>query len=352
MTDLQVTQKNTGLTVEQKELIKKQIMVGATDMELKMFHSVCEKTGLDPFSRQIYAVGRKTKNNTTGLWEMKFSYQVSIDGFRLVAERSGKYQGQTPVFWCLKGRQWVDVLEAHETPIAAKVGVWKAGNKEPTYAVAHYKSYVQEYNGKPSKMWEKMPELMLAKCAEALALRKAFPQELSGLYTVEEMGQARTVDNAKRTFVSVDNNDKKKYLIGCCDTIKSFVGEKVFEEKKEIFIKQFFGTTDKAEIVKLNLQKIKNIREKIINYFESLKNEKKQSDINPFLDKQNYLDGTYLMISNFVKNLNLSVDEKTKLMKDFFGTTDKDKILKLSLDELKKIRTNVSEYFKNKGGQK
>ena len=77
-------------------------------------------------------------------------------------------------------------------------------------------------------------------------------------------------------------------------------------------------------------------------------------DVDDFLNRQIYVDGTFIIIKNSLKklDLNLSVDEKTKLIKDFFGTANKDKILKLSLDELKKIRTNVSEYFKNKGGQK
>jgi phage recombination protein Bet len=133
------------------------------------------RTGLDPIARQIYCIERK------GRW----GTQVSIDGARLVAERTKEYRGQTPTQWTNDGITWVDVWLDSKPPKAARVGVYREGFIEPLMAVATFDAYSA---GGP--MWTKMPALMLGKCAEMLALRKAFPQDLSGLYSTEEMDQA------------------------------------------------------------------------------------------------------------------------------------------------------------------
>lgn len=170
----------TEYTPERVALLKRTVCKGATDDEFALFVTQCQRTGLDPFARQIHAVKRWDATQQRDV----MSIQTGIDGYRLIAERTGLYAGNDdPVY---------DVENAQH-PNKATVTVWKVvnGQRVPFTRSARWSEFVQtKKGGEVTRFWAKMPYLMLGKVAEALALRAAFPQELSGLYTHEEMQQA------------------------------------------------------------------------------------------------------------------------------------------------------------------
>lgn len=189
VTAIATIQPSRGLefTQEQRQMIRDSLANGASEEEFAMLMEVARSRNLNPLMRQIFFVKRWDSIKKREVW----SHQTSIDGLRAIAERTGKYEGQAAPLWCGKEGIWVDVWLSAEPPAAARVGVYKTGFREATWAVARWESYVQKTKeGKANSMWGKMADLMLAKCAEALALRKAFPEDMSGLYTAEEMAQA------------------------------------------------------------------------------------------------------------------------------------------------------------------
>jgi phage recombination protein Bet len=161
-----------GLNREQIQLLKDTICKGSSDAELQLFVEICRRKNLDPFSRQIHPVKRWDST----LRRETMTFQTGIDGFRLVAQRSGKYEGQTKPLWCGPDGKWREVWLDKNPPAAAMVGVYRAGFREPMFATATYAEYVQTKEGGPNSMWRKMPSNQLAKCAEALALPEGIPR--------------------------------------------------------------------------------------------------------------------------------------------------------------------------------
>lgn len=172
---------------EQVDLIKQTVAKDATDLELQLFLHQCKRTGLDPFSRQIHAVKRWDSASKRQV----MAIQVGIDGYRLIADRTGKYAGNgEPEFGPFDDDDGVSV------PEWARVTVTKLVNGEPREfsALVFWTEYAaRTKDGHLTRFWRQMPCTMLGKVAEAHALRKAFPAELAGIYTADEMDQAGEV---------------------------------------------------------------------------------------------------------------------------------------------------------------
>jgi len=154
-------------TRDQVDLIKATVAKGATDNELKLFMHNCKRLGLDPFAKQVHFIKYGTSPGTI---------IVGIDGFRLVASRTGQHSGtKRGVLRNDKG----DIL-----------GAWcEIYRKDWTHPAREEVPFNEYYNDR-NPSWKKMPETMIKKVAECAALRMAFPAELSGVYGHEEMDQA------------------------------------------------------------------------------------------------------------------------------------------------------------------
>lgn len=163
---------------EQRKIIRDQFANGANDNEFAALMETARVRNLDPFKKQIYFVKRWDSVRRCEVW----ATQVSIDGLRGIAERTGRYDGQDEPEWLYDDKGKVR---------GCKVRVYRKDHSRPSVGVAFFAEYVQTTKeGKPTKFWTQMPHVMIAKCAEANGFRKGFPEETSGLYIPEEMGQA------------------------------------------------------------------------------------------------------------------------------------------------------------------
>ena len=186
----------SGYNVEQLATVKAQVAPKASNAQFSYFMGFCEAHGFNPFTKQAYCIVREVQdpNNRNGPRIPQATIQIGIDGLRMLAEKSELYEGQTEPQWCGRDGNWRDIWTEDDPPFAARVGIHRAGWREAVYGIAKYSEFVQmvdkwegygenrrKVGSAPNEMWAKMPANQLAKCAEAQALRKAFPQVLKQL---------------------------------------------------------------------------------------------------------------------------------------------------------------------------
>lgn len=165
----------------QLELLRRMLVPdNVTDDEFQLFVAVANHSGLDPMRRQIYCQKRKGK----------LVALTGIDGYRAIAARTGTYAGSDDAIFA---ESPVRTKQLHpNAPGRATVTVYKivGGIRCPFTATARWDEYVPPPDNNQDQMWRKMPHNQLAKCAEALALRKAFPEETSGVYVEDAFADA------------------------------------------------------------------------------------------------------------------------------------------------------------------
>jgi len=216
-------------TPSQLALVRRTVAKDCDNTEFDLFIEIAKRVGLDPFRRQIYAIVTNKGNAD----KRQMVTVTGIDGYRAVAARNSDYRPdeQEPEY---------TYDEALKNPDTNPLGLVKAvvtafkGDK-PVRGVAYWEEFAplkEEWKYDPEQgkktpsgvfkidatsNWRKMGRIMLAKCAEAQALRKGWPEDLSGVYVTEEMHQA--IDVTPSEAVEADQRDQRRALIGAKSSI-------------------------------------------------------------------------------------------------------------------------------------
>lgn len=247
-----VTQSGHSNKLQQKQsydqkkidLIKRTICKGATDDELQLFIQTCNKTGLDPFMRQIFSVKRWDSSEKREV----MTIQTGIDGYRLIADRTGRYApGQNPEF----GYDKQGNLRFAKSYVKKKTpdGTW-----HEVSAIAFWDEYVQKTKqGEATHFWKSKGHIMLSKCAEMLALRRAFPAELSGLHVqAEEIPHEAFNKQAEEQKKAIPDKLTQEQL-----------------EKLELLLSQFADSAEKTSRI-LSFIEVKELKDIPASRFETL----------------------------------------------------------------------------------
>lgn len=234
-------------TPVQQQMIRDTYANGADPKEFQVLMEIAKVRRLNPLLRQVHFVKRWDRQKEKEVW----SVQVSVDGLRAIAERTGKYDGQDEPEY---------ELGKDGRILSCKVKVYRKDWSRPAVGVAYWSEYVQtKRDGTPTKFWSDMPHVMIAKCAEAIAMRKAFPEDMGGLYVDEEMQQAENDRPAQisghvapgQDEAAPEDTDVAADLMGKLQRIKDTIAAGVDSYDKALALRALIGTKAKqSELTK------------------------------------------------------------------------------------------------------
>ena len=261
--------KNQAITAPRKydpaalKLIKRTCAKDTTDDEFNMFIEICKRQGLDPFRRQIYAL----VFNKDDAKKRQVSFITGIDGYRAIARRANNYrpdenepefeydeamkcehtnpkgikkatvtvyQYMVDGWYPIKGRalweefapvrvkkEWQAQYDENNQPILQTEGKFKGSPLKKLMPVKGEPPYLEK------STWKDMPEQMLAKCAEAQALRKGWPEEIGGIYTHEEMQKAQLDDVIATEEIDAYEEEQRMIAVNAVDSIPLIMADSV-----------------------------------------------------------------------------------------------------------------------------
>ena len=188
--------------VSTKKVLWQMVANGTTEPEFHAFIQFCQSTGLNPVKKEIWCIV-----TGSGQWR-RVQTMVGVNGFYTIANNHPNFEGVE-----IKYGPDMDIGGSGNkkiiVPTWIEVKAHRSDRKFPQVARAFWREYAQEVLTKSGKLsiWGKMPSIMLAKCAESMALRKLFPTEMNGLYTAEEMPSEYAAHNVN-TVVEVVKEEK------------------------------------------------------------------------------------------------------------------------------------------------
>lgn len=187
MENKEVTKTNYNLDLDKSEtqaVLINTVAKGASKAEFMMFLEMCKTSGLNPFKKEIWFI-----KTYTGVQMM-----TGLNGFYEIANSNPMYDGIEVIESEVKLEILVDGKKK-EVPEYMEARVWRKDRKFPDVARAKWVEFAKPLISEKGKVtiWGTIPSIMLSKCAESMALRKAFPQKLNGLYTEEEYIESNSI---------------------------------------------------------------------------------------------------------------------------------------------------------------